>query len=82
MVGAASEGSVRRGYIANERFTLATAEEVVARGDADAVAFGKLWIANPDLVERFRRRSELNEPQAATFYSHGAEGYSDYPAQG
>jgi 2,4-dienoyl-CoA reductase-like NADH-dependent reductase (Old Yellow Enzyme family) len=69
-------------YIANERFTLATAEEVVARGDADAVAFGKLWIANPDLVERFRRRSELNEPQAATFYSHGAEGYSDYPAQG
>jgi 2,4-dienoyl-CoA reductase-like NADH-dependent reductase (Old Yellow Enzyme family) len=69
-------------YIANERFTLATAEEVVARGDADAVAFGKLWIANPDLVERFRRRSELNEPQVATFYSHGAEGYSDYPAQG
>lgn len=69
-------------YIANERFTFATANEVVAHGEADAVAFGKLWIANPDLVERFRRRSELNEPQAATFYSHGAEGYVDYPALG
>ena len=42
-------------YIANEKFTFATANEVVERGEADAVAFGKLWIANPDLVERFRR---------------------------
>jgi 2,4-dienoyl-CoA reductase-like NADH-dependent reductase (Old Yellow Enzyme family) len=69
-------------YIANEKFTFASANEVMARGEADAVAFGKLWIANPDLVERFRRRSELNEPQAATFYSHGIEGYLDYPALG
>ena len=67
-------------YIANESFTFATANDVVEREGADAVAFGKLWISNPDLVERFRRRSELNEPQAATFYSHGAEGYLDYPA--
>ncbi|HXS12614.1 MAG TPA: alkene reductase [Acidobacteriaceae bacterium] len=67
-------------YIANERFTFATANEVVARGEADAVAFGKLWISNPDLVARFQRKAELAEPQAATFYSHGAEGYSDYPA--
>jgi hypothetical protein len=69
-------------YIANERFTFATADEVVKHGEADAVAFGKLWIANPDLVERFRRKAELNEPQAATFYSHGVEGYLDYPALG
>jgi len=69
-------------YIANERFTFATANEVVARGEADAVAFGKLWIANPDLVERFRRDADLNEPVPATFYSHGAEGYVDYPALG
>ena len=69
-------------YIANEKFSFATANEVVERGDVDAVAFGKLWIANPDLVERFRREAELNEPQAATFYSHGAEGYLDYPALG
>ena len=67
-------------YIANERFTFATANEVVARGEADAVAFGKLWISNPDLVARFQRKAELAEPQAATFYSHGAEGYVDYPA--
>jgi 2,4-dienoyl-CoA reductase-like NADH-dependent reductase (Old Yellow Enzyme family) len=69
-------------YIANEKFSFASANEVVERGEADAVAFGKLWIANPDLVERFRRRSELNEPLAATFYSHGIEGYLDYPALG
>lgn len=69
-------------YIANEKFTFASASDVVERGEADAVAFGKLWIANPDLVERFRRKAELNEPQMATFYSHGVEGYSDYPALG
>ena len=69
-------------YIANERFTFETASDVVERGDADAVAFGKLWIANPDLVERFHRQAELNEPQPATFYAHGAEGYLDYPALG
>jgi 2,4-dienoyl-CoA reductase-like NADH-dependent reductase (Old Yellow Enzyme family) len=69
-------------YIANEKFTFETATEVVERGDADAVAFGKLWIANPDLVERFRREAELNEPQPATFYAHGPEGYLDYPALG
>jgi 2,4-dienoyl-CoA reductase-like NADH-dependent reductase (Old Yellow Enzyme family) len=69
-------------YIANEKFTFETATDVVERGDADAVAFGKLWIANPDLVERFRREAELNEPQPATFYAHGPEGYLDYPALG
>jgi 2,4-dienoyl-CoA reductase-like NADH-dependent reductase (Old Yellow Enzyme family) len=69
-------------YIANEKFTFETANEVVERGEVDAVAFGKLWIANPDLVERFRREAELNEPQPAMFYSHGVEGYSDYPALG
>jgi 2,4-dienoyl-CoA reductase-like NADH-dependent reductase (Old Yellow Enzyme family) len=67
-------------YIANEKFTFESARDVVARGDADAVAFGKLWIANPDLVERFRVKAELNQPQPETFYAHGAEGYSDYPA--
>lgn len=69
-------------YIANEKFTFATASEVVMCGEADAVAFGKLWIANPDLVERFRQQAELNEPQPTTFYTHGVEGYSDYPALG
>lgn len=67
-------------YVANEKFTRESAEEVVARGEVDAVAFGKLFIANPDLPERFRQEAALNEPNPATFYSHGAEGYSDYPA--
>ncbi len=67
-------------YIANENFNLETAEAVVAAGEADAVAFGKLFIANPDLPERFRRRTPLNEPNPATFYTQGPEGYIDYPA--
>jgi 2,4-dienoyl-CoA reductase-like NADH-dependent reductase (Old Yellow Enzyme family) len=67
-------------YIANERFTRESAEEAVARGDVDGVAFGKLFIANPDLPARFEKDAVLNEPIPATFYSHGPEGYTDYPA--
>ena len=66
-------------YIANERFTLETANAAIRRGDCDAVAFGKLFIANPDLVERFREGAELNAPDPQTFYSHEAHGYVDYP---
>ena len=67
-------------YVANEQFTKASAEAAIERGDADAVAFGKLFISNPDLPERFRRDAELAVPDGATFYAHGPEGYSDYPA--
>ena len=67
-------------YIANENFDKASAEEVVAKGEADAVAFGKLYIANPDLVERFKRDAELNPWTLETFYAPGPEGYTDYPA--
>ena len=67
-------------YIMNEAFTRATAEQAVANGDADAVAFGVLFIANPDLPERFLRDAPLNEPQQATFFSSGPEGYTDYAA--
>jgi 2,4-dienoyl-CoA reductase-like NADH-dependent reductase (Old Yellow Enzyme family) len=66
--------------IANEAYTQATAEEVLARGDADAVAFGKQFIANPDLVRRFERKADLNPPTPTTFYGKGPEGYTDYPA--
>ena len=48
----------------------------------DAVAFGKLFIANPDLVERFRAQAPLNEPDPATFYTPGPRGYIDYAAMG
>lgn len=67
-------------YIANEGFTLETAQEVLDKGEADAVAFGKLFIANPDLPERFQDHAPLNQPDPGTFYSHTAVGYIDYPA--
>lgn len=66
--------------IANEGFTRETAEAAIARGDASAVAFGRLIIANPDLVERFRRNAPLNPWAAETFYTHEAAGYTDYPS--
>lgn len=66
-------------YIANEKFTLASANAAIERGDCDAVAFGKLFLANPDLPARFAINADLNVPQSTTFYSHGAEGYVDYP---
>ncbi len=69
-------------YIANEAYTRESAEAALNAGEADAVAFGRLYIANPDLVERLRRGAALNEPNPATFYAHGAEGYVDYPALG
>jgi 2,4-dienoyl-CoA reductase-like NADH-dependent reductase (Old Yellow Enzyme family) len=67
-------------YIANEAFSRESAEQALADGVADAVAFGKGFIANPDLPERFRTGAPLNAPAADTFYSHGADGYVDYPA--
>jgi 2,4-dienoyl-CoA reductase-like NADH-dependent reductase (Old Yellow Enzyme family) len=66
-------------YIANEKFTFETASQVLAAGEADAVAFGVPFIANPDLPERFRQGTSLNAPEPATFYSSGAKGYTDYP---
>lgn len=66
-------------YIVNEEFSKTHAEEVVGNGKADAVAFGKLAIANPDLVERFRTDEVLNAPDTSTFYGSGAKGYTDYP---
>jgi 2,4-dienoyl-CoA reductase-like NADH-dependent reductase (Old Yellow Enzyme family) len=67
-------------YIANEQFTRESAEQVVSSGEADAVAFGKLFIANPDLPQRFVSGSPLNAPDPSTFYAPGSHGYTDYPA--
>ena len=67
-------------YVANEKFTQATAEQVIASGEADAVAFGVQFIANPDLPRRFREQGPLNDPDPSTFYAVGARGYVDYPA--
>jgi 2,4-dienoyl-CoA reductase-like NADH-dependent reductase (Old Yellow Enzyme family) len=67
-------------YIANEGFTQESAERALAEGNADAVAFGKLFLANPDLPERFARHAPLNQWDMKTFYSGGSAGYTDYPA--
>ena len=67
-------------YIANEKFTRESADAAIERGDCDAVAFGKFFIANPDLPRRFAEKAQLNQPVPETFYSHEPEGYVDYPA--
>ena len=67
-------------WIANEGFTRDTAQRALAAGEADAVAFGKAFIANPDLPLRFALDAPLNPWDMATFYSGGAKGYTDYPA--
>jgi N-ethylmaleimide reductase len=70
----------RRALIANGGYTLERSQQTLAAGDADAVAFGVLFIANPDLPERFRRGAELNTPDPKTFYGGGEKGYVDYPS--
>ena len=67
-------------YIDNERFSKTDAERVLASGHADAVAFGKMYIANPDLVHRFETDAALNTPRPELFYAPGPAGYTDYPA--
>jgi N-ethylmaleimide reductase len=70
--------------IVNTGFSVATtreaAEALLSDGFADAVAAGRPVIANPDLVERWRRGAELNEPRPELFYGSTAEGYIDYPS--
>lgn len=61
-------------------YTAATAEEVIADRYADAVAFGRLFIANPDLPERFLGNAALNTPDRKTFYGGAEAGYTDYPS--
>ena len=61
-------------------YTRERANEVLKAGLADLVAFGQLYLANPDLAERFRQGGPLNTPNPDTFYGGGAEGYIDYPA--
>lgn len=61
-------------------YTAEKAEAVIAAGIADAVAFGRSFLANPDLPERFKQSAPLNTPDPATFYGGGASGYTDYPS--
>ncbi len=67
-------------YIANQGQTAETARQLLAAGEADAVAWGKLFIANPDLPRRLELGAALTPPDSATFYGGTAQGYTDYPA--
>ena len=66
--------------VLNSDLTAESGQALLDAGAADAVSFGRPWIANPDLVERFRTGAELAVPPMATWYSQGPEGYTDYPA--
>ncbi|KEQ30621.1 alkene reductase [Pedobacter antarcticus] len=65
--------------IINRAFTRETANQVLNDGDANLVSFGVPFIANPDLVARFRTQAILNQPDQTTFYTPGEKGYTDYP---
>lgn len=66
-------------WMVNNGYTLKMAIEAIASGYADLVAFGKLYLANPDLTERFKTNAPLNEIDPNTFYGGDAKGYTDYP---
>ncbi|MDX3773374.1 alkene reductase [Chromatiaceae bacterium AAb-1] len=72
----------KAGWIVNNGYDKALAEQAVASGAADAVAFGKPFIANPDLVLRLQQGLPLNTPDQSTFYGGGEKGYIDYPFAG
>lgn len=67
-------------WMVNNGYDGPMAESAVQSGAADLVAFGRLFIANPDLVERLRRQAPLNTPDRSTFYGGGEHGYTDYPS--
>jgi len=67
-------------YIANEKMSKESAEELLSSGKADAVAWGQWFIANPDLPARLKTGAPLNPARPDKFYAPGAEGYTDYPA--
>ncbi|MRW83992.1 alkene reductase [Pseudoduganella sp. FT26W] len=67
-------------FIANEKMNKVVAQQVLDSGNADAIAFGKDYISNPDLVRRLQIDAPLNPWNADTFYAAGEVGYTDYPA--
>jgi len=83
-VPAAIKTTLRRAFngpfIAAGGFDAAAAEQLLAAGDADLVAFGRPFLANPDLVARMKAAAPMNDIDMATFYTPGAKGYTDYPA--
>jgi N-ethylmaleimide reductase len=73
-------GKFKGALIANGGYDVHTAQAAIARGEADMVAFGVPFLANPDLPVRYRSNAALNAPDQATFYAGEEKGYIDYPA--
>jgi 2,4-dienoyl-CoA reductase-like NADH-dependent reductase (Old Yellow Enzyme family) len=75
--------AIRRAFkgalILNSDYALDDASQALRRGEADAIAFGRPFLANPDLPARFAKRAGLNVPNSDTFYTPGPAGYTDYP---
>ncbi len=67
-------------YMSNHGYDQASGNKAIGEGTADMVAFGKLFLANPDLPERFAQEAALNVPDVDTFYGGNEKGYTDYPA--
>ena len=66
-------------YFAGVGFDKGSGEKLLAENGADAIVYGKLFLANPDLPDRFRDNAPLNDPDQLTFYTPGEKGYTDYP---
>lgn len=81
--GIGAEATLREAYqgtlLVGGGFLKEEANRTLAEGRADAIVFGSAYIANPDLVARLERDAPLNEPDKATFYTPGPQGYIDYP---
>ena len=82
-VRAASAPAMRKVFraplILNADYDGKSGQEALDRNEADAIAFGRTFIANPDLPERFAKGAPLTKDNAQTWYSQGPEGYVDYP---
>jgi N-ethylmaleimide reductase len=79
-LGALRDNRWKGELITNAGYDKASANAVLTGGQADLVAFGVPYLANPDLDARFRADTPLNPPDPATFYGGGEKGYTDYPA--
>lgn len=66
--------------ILNGGYDAQIANEAIESGLADLIAFGVLFLANPDLPERFRKNAPLNKEDLATYYTGEEKGYTDYPS--
>ncbi|CAA6677244.1 MULTISPECIES: alkene reductase [unclassified Lentimonas] len=80
MVGTKLKAIFQGPFIANQQLSPEAAAELINKGIADACAWGQQFIANPDLVRKFKEGLALNEIDSDSFYSGGVKGYTDYPA--